>query len=354
MCSYCCDRVVSENLRNYLYEGVADVKEIDMKRLVIVLLLWVAGAGVHAQVKDSLSVMFWNLENFFDWTDQGMGESDKEFSSFGARHWSRSKFYSKCNLVTKSIFWVSDLYGKMPDVIGLCEVENRGVLSRMLYSTLLRKYDYDIVHFDSGDRRGIDVALLYRKSSFELLSTSLKTPEYQGKKLSTRDMLHARMRWCGKGVDTLDFIVCHHPSKYGGSEDSQQRRRAAMSALADLCDSLGGGHKVVMGDFNDIPSADQFETVSQMLVNKAEDLYAEGKGTIRYKGRWELIDMFLVDSSLAQVTYMDIVQIPFLMTYDRSYPGYKPLRTYSGPKYLGGVSDHCPIILKILLPLGDF
>ena len=353
MCSYCCDRVVSENLRNYLYEGVADVKEIDMKRLVIVLLLWVAGAGVHAQVKDSLSVMFWNLENFFDWTDQGMGESDKEFSSFGSRHWSRSKFYSKCNLVAKSIFWVSDLYGKMPDVIGFCEVENRGVLSRMLYSTLLRKYDYGIVHFDSGDRRGIDVALLYRKSSFELLSTSLKTPEYQGKKLSTRDMLHARMRWCGNG-DTLDFIVCHHPSKYGGSEESQLRRVAAMSALADLYDSLSGVHKVVMGDFNDVPSAEQFESVSQMLVNKAEDLYAEGKGTIRYKGRWELIDMFLVDSSLAQVTYMDIVQIPFLMTYDRSYPGYKPLRTYSGPKYLGGVSDHCPVILKILLPLGDF
>ena len=127
-----------------------------------------------------------------------------------------------------------------------------------------------------------------------------------------------------------------------------------MNALADLCDSLGGGHKVVMGDFNDIPSADQFETVSHALINKAEDLHADGKGTIRYKGRWELIDMFLVDSSLVNVTYMEIIQLPFLMTYDRSYPGYKPLRTYSGPKYLGGVSDHCPIILKILLPLRDF
>ena len=326
---------------------------VDMRRLIIVLLLCAAGSEMRAQDRDSVLVMFWNLENFFDWIDQGTGESDKEFSSFGTRYWSKSKFYSKCNLISKSVFWVSDQYGRMPDVIGVCEVENRGVLSRLLYSTLLRKYDYAIVHFDSGDRRGIDVALLYRKSSFELLSTSLKTPFYQGEKLRTRDMLHARMRRCILG-DTLDFIVCHHPSKYGGTVESHKRRVVAMSALADLCDSLGNGHKIVMGDFNDIPSAGQFEEVSQTLVNKAVRLYTEGKGTIRYKGKWELIDMFLVDSTISQETCMNIIQIPFLMTYDRNYPGYKPLRTYTGPKYLGGVSDHCPIILKILLPLRDF
>ena len=324
-----------------------------MRRLILVLLLCAAGAGMRAQEKDSLLVMFWNLENFFDWTDQGTGGSDKEFSSFGFRHWSKSKFYSKCNLVAKSIFWMSDQYGRMPDVMGFCEIENKGVLTRLLNSTLLRKYDYGIVHFDSNDRRGIDVALLYRKSSFELLSTSLKIPFYDGEKLRTRDMLHARMK-NGAMKNMVDFIVCHHPSKYGGAEESQRRRVAAMGALEQLCDSLCGGYRVVMGDFNDIPSAEQFTMLSSVLVNKAETLSAAGKGTIRYKGRWELIDMFLVDSSLAQATCMDIVQVPFLMTYDRSYPGYKPLRTYSGPRYLGGVSDHCPIILKILLPLEDF
>ena len=303
--------------------------------------------------RDSLLVMFWNLENFFDWTHQDTGESDREFSSFGERHWSKSKFYSKCNLIAKSVFWMSDRYGRIPDAIGFCEVENRGVLSRLLYSTLLRKYDYAIVHFDSGDRRGIDVALLYRKSLFELLSTTLKTPYFQGEKMRTRDMLHARMKLRGSG-DTLDFIVCHHPSKYGGSEESHQRRVAAMSALAGLCDSLDSRHIVVMGDFNDVPSAAQFDEVSHALVNKAENLHEEGKGTIRYKGKWELIDMFMTDPHLDSLASMDIVEIPFLMTNDRSYPGYKPLRTYSGLKYLGGVSDHCPIILKILLPLKDF
>ena len=324
-----------------------------MKRVILVLLLCAAGLGMRAQEKDSLLVMFWNLENFFDWTDQGTGESDNGFSSSGARYWSRSRFYSKCNLIAKSVFWVSDQYSKMPDVIGLCEVENRGVLSRLLYSTLLRKYDYGIVHFDSADRRGIDVALLYRKSSFEILSTSLKTPVFQGEKLRTRDMLHVRMKRPAAG-DTLDFIVCHHPSKYGGSDVSQSRRVAAMESLVQLCDSLGCGRKVVMGDFNDVPSAVQFDVVKEILSNKSTSLFEDGFGTIRYKGKWELIDMFMVDSTLDSLSQMDVVQIPFLMIYDRSYPGYKPLRTYSGPKYLGGISDHCPIILKILLPLGDF
>ena len=298
-------------------------------------------------------MMFWNLENFFDWKDQGTGESDKDFSSYGSRFWTKSRFYFKCNSIAKSLFLVSDKYGKMPDVLGVCEVENRGVLSRLLSSTLLRKSDYEIVHFESEDRRGIDVALLYRRSSLNSISTSLRTPESAGKKIKTRDMLQVRLEYVSTG-DTIDFIVCHHPSKYGGADQSQERRSAAMNALVELCDSLSNTNKVIMGDFNDLPTADQFKAVSEFLINKSEGLHESGEGTIRFKGKWELIDMFLVNSSIDSFSKMEILKIPFLMTYDRSYPGYKPLRTYSGPKYLGGVSDHCPIILKILLPLRDF
>ena len=317
------------------------------------LLLCVFGVCASAQEKDSLLVMFWNLENFFDWKDQGIGESDSEFSSHGSRSWTKSRFYSKCNAVSKSLFWVSDRYDRMPDVLGVCEIENKGVLKRLLSSTLLRKYDYDIIHFDSKDRRGIDVAILYRKSTFQLLSTSLKTPVYNGVEISTRDMLQAQMR-CVLSGDTLDFIVCHHPSKYGGSELSQGRRYSAMESLVELCDSIGSDKQIVMGDFNDIPSAEQFDIVAGKLVNKAESFSIRGEGTIRFKGKWDMIDMFMVSPSLDTCTTMDISYIPFLMVYDKSYPGEKPLRTYSGPKYLGGVSDHCPIILKILLPLRDF
>lgn len=317
------------------------------------LLLCAVGVCASAQEKDSLLVMFWNLENFFDWKDQGTGESDSEFSSRGSRFWTKSRFYSKCNAISKSVFWVSDKYGKMPDVLGVCEIENKGVLKRLLSSTLLRKYDYDIIHFDSGDRRGIDVAILYRKSTFQLLSTSLKTPVYNGVEISTRDMLHAQMR-CVLSGDTLDFIVCHHPSKYGGAAESQGRRYSAMQSLVELCDSMGSEKQIIMGDFNDTPSAEQFNIIAGKLINKAEKFSIKGEGTIRYKGKWDTIDMFMVSPSLDAHTIMEISYIPFLMVYDKSYPGEKPLRTYSGPKYLGGISDHCPIILKILLPLRDF
>lgn len=310
--------------------------------MIILLLKCCFSTG---QGKDSILVMFWNLENFFDYIDDGTCGSDHEFSSDGSRRWTSRRFYSKCDMVAKTIFWINDKYGRLPDVIGVAEVENRGVLRRMLSSTLLRKSDYKIIHHDSGDRRGIDVAMLYRSSSMDTLSVSSRTPQMNGNEFSTRDLLHAQM--CLAGGQEMNFIVNHHPSKYGGTDKSEERRKAAMSALRNMCDSLGNENIVAMGDFNDNPSAPAFETVSDNLVNKASNLFEEGEGTIRYEGKWELIDMFLVSHEIDSFSYMEILKIPFLMTRERKHPGEKPLRTYTGPRYTGGVSDHCPIILKI-------
>ena len=164
--------------------------------------------------------------------------------------------------------------------------------------------------------------------------------------LRTRDILHASMRITdGRKID---FIVNHHPSKYGGAEESARKRIQVMNSLKSLCDSLvarGGNTVVAMGDFNDTPDAEQFSVLEGLLDNKGLPLHQNGKGSIRYKGRWELIDFFLTRG--VEDSGMEVMEIPFLMTYDRSYPGYKPLRTYSGPRYLGGVSDHCPILLWI-------
>ena len=318
-----------------------------MKRFIVFILLTVFSQYVYGQ--DSLLVMFWNVENFFDHVDQGTGESDKEFSSYGSRHWTKRKFQAKCDDIAKAMLWIGDRYGRMPDAIGLAEVENRWVLWKLLNNTLLRKYDYKIVHFDSGDRRGIDVALLYRESVFKAVSHSLKVPVADGGKMSTRDMLQV----CLEDVmgQKINMIVCHHPSKYGGAEESSSRRNAAMVALRGLCDSLEvadpGVPVVVMGDFNDTPDGAQFCLLEGALVNMADGLFTEGYGTIRYQGVWELIDMFLVSEELAAGSEMEILQIPFLMTYEKKYPGMKPLRTYSGPRYVGGVRDHCPIVLCI-------
>ena len=188
-----------------------------MKVIVCIVLLTVTmDLSGQTMTESGQLVMFWNVENFFDWTDQGRGESDAEFSSMGSRRWTRKKFYAKCDAIAKTIIWIGERYGRLPDVIGLAEVENRRVLNMLLESSLLRKCGYGIVHYDSGDRRGIDVALLYRKEVFELSESFITTPEHEGEKLATRDILTVRMR---RKTDRehVTFIVNHHPSKYGGS-----------------------------------------------------------------------------------------------------------------------------------------
>lgn len=315
-----------------------------MRRLILLMMLSVVGFALRAQENEKKLAMFWNLENFFDWTDQGTGESDAEFSSYGKRHWTRKRFYTKCDAVSKTIFHIGDLYGKLPDVIGFAEIENRGVLEKLCSSTLLRKCGYRIVHFDSSDRRGIDVAFLYRTTCYNHLSTSLRTPETDGKKLQTRDMLHISLKDL-QTDEIYDYIVCHHPSKFGGEESSIPKRLAAMTALKEMCDSLGNRNIIVMGDFNDVPSAAQFDMLDDILVNKSDSLHAAGRGTIRYEGKWDLIDMFLVSSNIEGHSVMDIPEVPFLMTRESRHAGEKPLRTYSGPRYIGGVSDHLPVVL---------
>ena len=315
----------------------------DMKKILAFLLVGMICCLCYGQ--DSLIVVFWNVENFFDYTDQGTCGSDAEWSSQGVRRWTRKRFQAKCDAMAKSLFWIGEKYGSMPDVIGLAEVENSNVLWRLLNDTMLRKCGYKTVHYDSMDRRGIDVALLYRDSVFDLINSSVTTPDLE----ATRDILQVCLR--DRTGQRINLIVNHHPSKYGGSEVSEGRRIAAMNALKRLCDSLSvadpGVPVIAMGDFNDTPDAVQFKILDGVLSNKADSLYKAGRGTIRYQGKWELIDMFMVSADLACKSFMDILEVPFLMTYEKKYPGMKPLRTYSGPRYLGGVSDHCPIVLCI-------
>ena len=321
--------------------------------IIIMLCFGLDSAARRGAGDDPLIVVFWNVENFFDYTDGGTGESDAEWSSRGARRWTKKRFQTKCDDIAKCLFWMGEKYGKMPDVIGLAEVENRNAVWRLLNNTLLRKCGYKIVHYDSRDRRGIDVALLYRETggrfSFRKVSHSIVTPSIDGEKMATRDILQVCLE--DEMGQRINLIVNHHPSKYGGAEASTGRRDAAMKALKVLCDSLSmtdtGIPVIAMGDFNDTPDGDQFKILDGVLYNKADSLFKAGKGTIRYQGKRDLIDMFMVSGDIADKCSMDILEVPFLMTYEKKYPGMKPLRTYSGPRYLGGVSDHCPIALCI-------
>ena len=271
-----------------------------MKRVWMILILICSGFLCAAQ--DEKLVVFWNLENFFDYVDGGEGESDREWSSTGSRRWTKTRFYTKCDAIAKTMFWIGEKYGRMPDVIGVAEVENSGVLYKLLSSSLLRKYDYKVVHYDSHDRRGIDVALLYRSSLYRKVSSSVTVPEYDAQKLSTRDILQV----CLESVEgeRINVLVNHHPSKYGGSQASESRRDAAMTAMRNLCDSLAvadsGIPVIAMGDFNDTPDGEQFRMLDGVLVNKADSLFRAGQGTIRFEGKWDLIDMFMVSGSISE------------------------------------------------------
>lgn len=308
----------------------------------------------HCGYQDSscfMLVMFWNLENFFDWKDGGYGSSDSEFSSYGQRHWTKGRFYAKCDAVAKALMWTEWEYGRIPDVIGVAEVENRFVLETLIGSTSLRKYGYAIVHHDSPDPRGIDVALLYRKDVFRLSEERPVKVCLNDGASATRDILYVCLEPL-IGDIPLHFLVNHHPSKYGGAGISVNRRKAAVETMLSVCDSVCDGCEgfpeiICMGDFNDTPDNPLLDFGDRDLVNMSGSLAARGEGTVRYRGKRDMIDMFIVSRGVAGRSEMKVVRIPFLTVPDNAHPGDKPFRTYSGPVYIGGVSDHCPIILKI-------
>lgn len=292
-------------------------------KLAMMLLALMLNLGIVP--RDSLLVVDWNLENFFDCKDSG--GADREWTPQGGRHWTKSRFNAKCEAVAKVLLRVCDRFGRLPDIVTVQEIENRQVLKSLLQSTALQKLDYAIVHYDSPDKRGIDCGLLYRKSRLKLTGSAPKhITDSTGATINTRDILSARFEF-----DSLTFavLVNHHPSKLGGKDE---KRRAAFSRMEFLCDSLqadGCLRVLCVGDFND-------------------DLWHEGgKGTIKYNGEWEKIDGCFARGfrNCVETVFDD----PMLSEPDRRWGGTKPRRTYVGPRYQGGVSDHYPIVLELSL-----
>lgn len=321
--------------------------------------------AMAAHQADTLDVLFWNLENFFDYRDQGTSESDAEFSGRGLRHWTKKRFLTKCNAVAKTLLWTAGQTGRMPDVVAVAEVENRFVLKQLLRETALRKQPWGIAHYESPDHRGIDVGLLWRTDRWDTVCTrACHVFGPDGAVLPTRDILLVQLQRRAApapAVDRWAILVNHHPSKYGGSS-SAWRREAAVDRLRELCDSLraaGWSRIVATGDFNDTADAPLFQRLDA-LENLALPLAARGQGTIRFNGRWELIDLFFLSNvpapassglaSPGSAARMTILHPPFLTERDKTHSGEKPRRTYIGPRYNGGVSDHRPIHLRLCYP----
>ena len=310
------------------------------REIVAIVIMLLCAADLRAQV------VFWNVENYFDTRDEA-GRIDEDFTPSGSYHWNRKRYLAKRNFIAKALIATSDSLGAMPAVICLAEVENRRVLQDLSENTPLARTGYRIVHRDSPDARGIDVAVLYDPSRIILESAEFLTAEG----FSTREILWCRLLPADDSTaNTLHLFVNHWPSKRGGAASSDSRRIAVSSLLRGQLDSLQAAEPdsriLLVGDFNDTPDSEVLTALcdSCHLVNLSLPLWKQGKGTIRYNGKWELIDQALASRTLAgDGVRFGIFSPDFLREYDKSYLGYKPRRTFVGPRYNGGVSDHFPI-----------
>jgi predicted extracellular nuclease len=317
---------------------------------------------------DKIRIVFYNLENFFDTIDDSLIK-DEEYTPAGSKKWTAWRFKQKENHLFKTFVALGGW--EPPEIIGMCEVENRDVLDRLLRETPLRLFDYRIIHFESPDARGIDVALLYRPGKFAPVSQqiiSIRSPS--GELAGTRDILHVT------GIvfnsDTIHLFINHWPSRYGGSIASALRRAQVATILRQQIDTLISSDPwsniIIMGDFNDEPSdesitgslratADTSNLRSGDLVSLMPLMTGSSNtGTIKFREDWSTFDQFIVSGSLLLKSKTKgllcrqaaIFSAPFLLLEDETYLGFKPYRTFSGPRYLGGFSDHLPVYLDLI------
>lgn len=330
----------------------------------------------HHTAAQTFRIMTYNVENLFD-TCHYAGFSDEEFLPDAQRHWNTARYWSKQQKLSRTIVAAC---GDVPlDVIALCEVENDTVVDHLCRRTRLRRLDYAYIVTHSNDARGIDVALLYQPIRFRLLhSESLRIPFDKKYGRPTRDILHA----CGRipTGDTLDVFVCHMPSRRGGTKATRNFRFTAIRTLRQSIDSISRTRRnpliVALGDFNDEYTDASIRDVLQakpcpdnaVASNEAEkaNLYVlsagltaepDIHGTYKYRGQWNQLDQIIVNKRLLSPTSRlqaspracYIFAPPFLTERDGNTGSVKPFRTYLGPVYHGGISDHFPVIADFIM-----
>ncbi|WP_343488195.1 endonuclease/exonuclease/phosphatase family protein [Allomuricauda sp. d1] len=326
--------------------------------------------SVHAQKEFKVRVIaFYNVENLFDTKNDTLIFDDGRTPE-GRYRWTQARYQKKISSIAKVLSEIGrDVVGNSPDIIGLCEVENIDVLRDLVNHSLLQKQDYGIVHFDSPDDRGIDVALLYKKSAFipsSFKSHRLLLFDVDGNRDYTRDQLVVSGFLDG---EQLYFLVNHWPSRSGGETKSRPNRIKAAQLGKRIIDSvqkMDVDAKIIsMGDFNDDPRDESIKNVlkskgkqkqldSLSLFNPMEKLFRKGAGTLAYRDRWNLFDQFLLTPNLIdkeKTTYSywkaGIFNPKYLQNDSGKYKGY-PFRTYVGTTYQGGYADHFPVYLYLI------
>lgn len=332
-----------------------------MKRSVIILtniILYTACfvSPVFGEKKNEkyFRVMEYNVENLFDCKHDTL-KHDTDFTPEGEYEWHFGKYWKKLNAVARGIVLGSLDKEEMhiPDLIGLCEVENDSVVFDLTRRSLLRGAGYEYVMTQSPDLRGIDVALLYQPVSFCLIKHYGLRVEPKADMQPTRDILYVK----GETMfGILHVFVVHAPSRRGGQRASEPYRMAVAERLAQSIDSIMHTaddmeeNIIIMGDFNDY---DKNRSIQFLVGQGMEDIsskqFVKGdkkvKGTYRYQGGWGSLDHILVSEAMKRRhkrTY--IANHPCLLEPDMKYGGVKPYRFFRGPVINGGFSDHLPLI----------
>lgn len=286
-----------------------------------------------------LRVVSYNVENLFH-PERDSLNPDTTFTPEGERRWSYTRYYRKEENIARVLTNIGEWDGV--DIVGLQEVENALTVKRLCYT--LRRNEYDFVHYESPDSRGIDVALIYKKARVDTLHTRALRVDLG--ELTTRDILYV----CAQidHQDTIHLFVCHMPSQRGGAAESEWKRERAKRVLQEAVDSVltenGDAKIIVMGDMNCAPKEDINGLKNRMM---GERLRVKGKGTHKYQGMWTCLDQFYTSASLDSLSHVRIYDAEWIMETDEKYMGMKPKRTYIGYHYQNGYSDHLPIVLMM-------
>ncbi len=314
---------------------------------------------------DPIRIAFYNVENLFDTEDDPL-TLDEDFTPSGKQKWTDERYRTKLQRIDQVVAGM-----EYPALLGLCEVENKTVLDDLCKTTSLAGKKYQFVHFDSPDRRGIDVALLYQKKKFKVTSTEKIrvgfpdeiVPDMPG--YTSRDILVVEGYLPKK--QKVYVIVAHFPSRRGGLKASEPKRTHVAKYIRDKVDEIfaddPSANVIVMGDFNDEPDnksiavtlqadAPSDKPTSSNLYNCFAELDAAGKGSYNYRGNWNMLDQiilsgrFFLSGSPLQFHAANIYREDYMMYKDKKN-GVRPNRTYGGPNYYGGYSDHLPVFVEV-------
>lgn len=322
-----------------------------------------------SQTADRGMIAFYNLENLFDTIDTP-DVRDTEFTPAGKKAWNSERYWKKVNDMATVIKRMAAREGvDGPAVLGLCEVENKQVVEDLVNDPQLKALNYQIVHYDSPDKRGIDNCLIYQPAYFKVINTQavpLIIYAEDGERLHTRDQLVVSGLFAG---EPMHFIVNHWPSRWGGEERSRSLRNEAAKVSRSIIDSIQGidakAKVMLMGDLNDDPINESVcehlrakENKKQVkkgdLFNPLQSYFSKGEGSLAYKGKWNLFDQIILTKSVMKkgkghfkYQHSGIYDEKDIRVAEGPYKGY-PFRTYVGNNYHGGYSDHFPVYIMLV------